>query len=274
VEHGGTRAQYARVVAAHYRAEYESVFGALPDEHRIPNRGGPHGDTVERQTWEALDPSSRDSVTRVFVNVVKAIAAYERRLQYGPSRFDRWADALVASGRSPDGIMNRDEVDGLRLFVGKAQCVNCHNGPLFTDQHFHNTGVAAREGLPDDIGRASGAPRARNDEFNCTSPWSDASPDACTALAFMVDEGDELRRAFKTPSLRNVAERAPYMHAGQVADLDDVVRHYDRAPKAPAGSSELRPLGLSARERAQLLAFLRSLSAPLAAPRHLLEPPR
>jgi cytochrome c peroxidase len=63
-----------------------------------------------------------------------------------------------------------------------------------------------------------------------------------------------------------VAERAPYMHAGQVATLDELLSHYDRAPKAPAGRSELKPLRLSARERAQIEAFLRTLSAPPAAP--------
>jgi cytochrome c peroxidase len=71
-------------------------------------------------------------------------------------------------------------------------------------------------------------------------------------------------RAYKTPSLRGVADRAPYMHAGQIATLAEVVAHYDRAPKAPAGHSELKPLRLSERERRQLEAFLRTLSAPPA----------
>ena len=90
----------------------------------------------------------------------------------------------------------------------------------------------------------------------------------------MVDEGAELDRAFKTPSLRNVRERAPYMHAGQYADLEAVLDHYDRAPVAPAGTSELRRLRLSARERQQLVAFLGALSAPLSTSAHLLEAPQ
>ena len=69
-------------------------------------------------------------------------------------------------------------------------------------------------------------------------------------------------RAYKTPSLRGVADRAPYMHAGQLATLAEVVAHYDRAPRAPAGHSELEPLRLSADERRQIEAFLRTLSAP------------
>jgi cytochrome c peroxidase len=75
-----------------------------------------------------------------------------------------------------------------------------------------------------------------------------------------------LERQFKAPSLRNVAERAPYMHAGQFDTLDAVLAHYNSAPAAPAGHSELEPLGLSELELDQLVAFLHTLSAPLAAP--------
>lgn len=66
--------------------------------------------------------------------------------------------------------------------------------------------------------------------------------------------------AFKTPSLRNVALRAPYMHAGQAASLTDVVRHYARAPSAAAGHSELKPIDLSEGEVRDLVAFLGTLS--------------
>jgi cytochrome c peroxidase len=97
------------------------------------------------------------------------------------------------------------------------------------------------------------------DEFNCRSRWSD-SRSACAELEFLVTGDHVLERAFKVPSLRNVAERAPYMHAGQFSTLADVIEHYNRAPKAPAGHSELEPLRLRAAERRQIEAFLRSLS--------------
>ena len=85
---------------------------------------------------------------------------------------------------------------------------------------------------------------------------------ADNAAAPAADLGTAGTRAFRTPSLRNVAGRAPYMHAGQFATLADVINHYNRAPAAPAGHSELAPLGLNAQERRQIEAFLRSLSAP------------
>lgn len=148
---------------------------------------------------------------------------------------------------------------GLRLFIGKANCVNCHNGPLFTNNEFHNTGVPARPGLPADRGRFAGTEAVLRDEFNCRSRWSD-SRSRCAELEFLVSGDPVLERAFKVPSLRNVAERAPYMHAGQFRTLEEVIGHYNRAPRAPAGRSELEPLRLNARERRQLEAFVRSLS--------------
>jgi cytochrome c peroxidase len=235
VEHGGTREQYARLIAEHYRADYEVIFGALPAF------------------------SSRDEVTEVFVNIGKAIAAYERTIEYRPSRFDRYVDALQDTGRAPQDVLSADEVAGLRLFIGTASCVNCHNGPLLTNNEFHNTGVPTRRGLPADNGRHAGADAVLRDEFNCRSRWSD-SRSKCAELEFLVTGDHVLERAFKVPSLRNVAERAPYMHAGQFGTLSDVVQHYNRAPKAPAGHSELEPLRLSAEERRQIEAFLRSLT--------------
>ena len=272
VEHGGSRAWYAHLVAAHYSAEYEAIFGRLPDLARVPRHAGPVDDPAARAAWERMTPADRDRVTSVFVNMGKAVAAYERRLAYGPSRFDRYAAALRETGRGPAGILSEDETAGLRLFAGKARCTSCHAGPLLSDFAFHNTGVPQAAGLPADAGRVTGAAQVKGDEFNCRSRWSDAR-ESCAELEFLADTGKALVRAYKTPSLRNVAQRAPYMHAGQFGTLEAVLDHYDRAPAAPEGTSELRPLQLTDTERRQLLAFLGALSAPLATPDSLLRSP-
>lgn len=250
VEHGGSRAQYARVIAENHRVSYERVFGPLPDLSR-----------------------DRDAVTRVFVNIGKAMAAYERRIQHAPSRFDRYVDALTASGRPPADVLSPDEVAGLRLFVGKANCTQCHNGPLLTNNEFHNTGVPANPSVPQDRGRSEGAKSVLADEFNCRSRWSDATAAQCSELEFLKADGHELERAFKVPSLRGVAERAPYMHAGQFATLAEVLDHYNQAPAAPGGHTELRALKLNARELRQLEAFLRALSGGIDAPPEFLRAP-
>jgi cytochrome c peroxidase len=240
VEHGGTREQYARVIAERYRAEYQEVFGAFPDLS-----------------------AGRDASTSVFVNVGKAIAAYERRIEFGPARFDRYVDAITSRQRT-EGILTDDEIAGLRLFIGKANCTQCHNGPLFTNNEFHNTGVPPRRELPIDGGRLTGATSVLSDEFNCRSRWSDAR-NSCAELDYLVTNDHALQRAYKVPSLRNVAERAPFMDAGQFETLGQVLDHYNRAPAAPRGHTELKPLGLQARELLQLEAFLRSLSGPIVA---------
>ena len=261
VEHGGTRVQYAHVVADAYARDYEQIFGLLPDLSEVPRSAGPVADRDAASAWTALSTAQRDDVTRVFVNIGKAIAAYERRIEFGPSRFDKYV-AAVATGQPEQSILTDDEVAGLRLFIGKANCTQCHSGPLLTSNEFHNTGVPPRPELAIDHGRLTGATAVLSDEFNCRSQWSDERQH-CSELEFIVTGEHTLDRAYKVPSLRNVAERAPYMDAGQFATLADVLDHYNRAPAAANGHTELRPLRLKSVELRQLEAFLRSLSGPV-----------
>lgn len=267
VEHNGTRMQFVHLIDQHYRAEYEAIFGTLPDfsdRARFPDVAGPVVDGTARAAWEAMTPDDRDAVTRVFANMGKAIAAYERLILPGPSRFDHYVQALLENDRrGMQTALNNDEVAGLRLFIGQAQCIQCHNGPLFTNNDFHNTGVPTASGLPADNGRASGVQKLLVDEFNCLSPYSDASDNDCAELRFVTAEGEHLVAAFKPSTLRNIAETAPYMHAGQFATLAQVIMHYNHAAPGPLGHTELEPLHLNRFQRAQLEAFLRALSGPL-----------
>jgi len=117
------------------------------------------------------------------------------------------------------------------VFRGKGNCTSCHVGPNFTDERFHNTGIAWRDGSLQDEGRS--------------------------AVTGKLDD----RGAFKTPTLREIARTAPYMHDGSLVSLEDVVEYYDRGGNAnPALDSELRPLKLTASEKRSLVAFLRALS--------------
>jgi cytochrome c peroxidase len=265
VEHGGSRAQYAHVIAEFYARDYEHVFGALPDLRQVPRSAGPVPDREAASAWDALSTAQRDDVTRVFVNIGKAIAAYERRLVFGESRFDQYV-AAATTGQSVRSILTDDEIEGLRLFIGKANCTQCHSGPLLTSNEFHNTGVPPRPELASDHGRLTGATAVLGDEFNCRSEWSD-SRERCSELEFIVTGEHTLDGAYKVPSLRNVAERAPYMEAGQFATLAEVLQHYNRAPAAVTGHSDLRPLRLTAVELRQLEAFLRTLSGPVVSER-------
>jgi cytochrome c peroxidase len=275
VEHGGNRTLFAHLIARYYREEYEALFGPLPDLARLPPNAGPVPDAEARSAWERLAESDRQAVTHIYANMGKAIAAYERLLLPGPARFDAYVEAALKNDRSAmQATLSQDEAAGLRLFISKAECIQCHNGPLFTDNHFHNTGIPVAAGLPEDTGRALGAKQVLADEFNCLSPYSDAGPDDCAELRYMVSEGEDLLRQFKPPSLRNVAGRPPYMHAGQFATLEEVLAHYNRAPAAPAGHTEIKPLDLTEAELRQIIAFLHALNSPVkTAPEWLRAPP-
>lgn len=125
--------------------------------------------------------------------------------------------------------MNDSAKRGFSLFVGKARCATCHSGWNFTDDSFHDIGLNS-----EDKGRFEHLPLPR------------------------------MRHAFKTPGLRNIVERAPYMHDGSLPDLSAVVDHYnDGFIRRPSLSEEMRPLQLSPGERKDLVAFLQSLSAPV-----------
>jgi cytochrome c peroxidase len=154
-------------------------------------------------------------------NLVKALAAFERTLVSPETRFDQWVNG-------DDGALEPDELAGFSLFVGRAGCVSCHQGWRFTDEAFHDIGLPG-----DDAGRGP------------------------------VLGIDAARHAFKTPSLRERVWTAPYMHDGSLATFEDVVDHYaDRIMKRPTLSADLpQGIALGARERAQLVAFLNTLSS-------------
>jgi cytochrome c peroxidase len=274
VEHGGNRTLYAHLIAENYVEEYTALFGSLPDLSNLPQNGGPVADTQAAANWEAMSPTDQEAVTRIYVNMGKSIAAYERHLIPGASRFDKYVEAVLKDDyKSANQVLNPDEISGLKLFIGEAHCTNCHNGPLFTNNDFHNTGIPAAKDLPEDVGRSKGAGQALSDEFNCLSSYSDAQSDQCYELNFLVAQGDKLVRQYKPPSLRNVADRGPFMHAGQFATLEEVLHHYNAAPQALAGHSELEPLNLSEEQLAQIIAFLKTLSGPVNADASWLQSP-
>lgn len=226
LEHGSSRAQVVEIVVENYADEYEAVFGVSPRS-------------------EALD--------RAFANVGKAIAAFERTIMPERPPFDGYADA-IGRGEASDLLTDR-QVAGLGLFMGKAKCLDCHNGPLFTDNDFHNIGIPG----PADRGRIDATAKVQSDPFNCLGSFSDADPNQCLELAFMKAGGAELAGSFKTPSLRGAVGRGPFMHAGQFATIAEVVAHYNSAPDAVVGHSELTRIALTPEELTALADFLTTL---------------
>ena len=196
-----------------------------------------------------MSQRQRDEVDGVFANLGKALAAFERIDRAGGDAVRSLCRSARSRATTGDATarLSDEEIAGLKLFIGKAHCSTCHNGPRLTDGAFHNTGVPPVAGLPADQGRATAVAEVEADPFNCLGKFRDGDASACAELRFMVRDGPVLMRAYKTPSLRGAATRPPYMHAGQIASLEAVVDHYAAAPPAIEGISELHPVTLSPR---------------------------
>jgi len=240
-EHGSDRAKVVELVtqSPEYRDDYEILFGAF-------------------------DPAEDDAIDTAFANVGKAIAAFERLLMPSPSRFDHYVAALLDGNEDEQAeVLTTDEILGLQLFIGEAGCTQCHNGPLLTNNEFHNTGVISFPGEVPDKGRVAGVREVLADPFNCAGNYNDRAEADCTELEY-ARTGAELIGAFRTPSLRNLENTEPYMHKGQFRTIAETLRHYNEAPLSMIGHNEAKPLGLSSRELQQIEAFLGTLAAPLS----------
>ena len=263
-EHAGNRAQFVHLLATHYRIEYETIFDGLPDSVKLdslPDHAGPHGPAEIKTNWNEMSEQDRTMVNHAFANIGKSIAAYLRTLIPQASRFDQYVDSLIKGEWSESNkIMTEDEQSGLEIFIGDGNCTHCHNGPLLTNNEFHNIGLPSDFTAEVDSGRIDGVKKAQQNIFNCMGKYSDATLKDCDELNFVKAEGLELVGAFKTPSLRNVAETGPYMHTGQFESLSDVLNHYRLAPFTFNGKTELLPLNLTDSQITQLEDFLKTLT--------------
>lgn len=260
-EFNGTRNDAVRTVfeTPYLRRDYDAVFGTLPpmsDTTRFPVGGKPG-----TAAWKSMTESDRHAVTTAFVNLGKSIAAYERTIPIGTSRFDRWVAAL---GSGDGSLLTDQEQRGLHLFMGDAGCRNCHSGPLFTDRAFHNIGLPEADGsFPADPGRSAGLQKARAHEFRLSGRWSDDPDGPQARRADQAKAGPEHWGAFRTPTLRNLAATGPYMHDGRFASLSDVLAFYntleDQVRLDHHQEQVLKPLDLSKEDLAALEAFLGTL---------------
>ena len=267
-EHGSDRLSLVRFITSEptYRQMYEALFGPAPDlsdTARFPDAAAPGLDDARANAWSGMDDNDRLIVNTAFVNIGKAIAAYERTIVHEPTRFDAYVEAVLDDDEvAQSELFAKDEVLGLQLYIDKARCMECHNGPLFTNHEFHNTGIIAAPGELPDRGRIDGVREVLSQEFNCLSEYSDAPNRECAELEF-VRTGAELLGATRTPSLRNVTRTSPYMHKGQLQTLRAVLEHYNEAPAAMIGHNEAEPLGLTGPELKRLEAFLGTLATRL-----------
>ncbi len=241
--HGGELGRWAPswVNAAYYTSQFWDGRAASLEEQTgaLPGHMGPISAPVEmagdveavvrrltaipayRRAFEAA--FGEEGVTRE--NIAKAIAAFERTLVATESPFQRYVRGEA------DAISNAAK-RGFELFRGKALCTACHTPPLLTDNAFHNIGVPQVGPLAEDLGR-----------YEVTGKESD-------------------KRAFKTPSLYNSASFLYFMHDGAFSSMAEVIDHYDKGgnPDDPLQDLLMRPLKLTEAEKADLIAFLETLT--------------
>jgi cytochrome c peroxidase len=279
VEMNSSRLYVAQQLFALYKSDYEDVFGPMPtldDALRFPPilatltgcqpltvdtpvtcNGTEHGLPGDGAEFDALAANDQDAVTEVVVNMGKALGAYERLLDCGPSRFDAWmagqSDALSAS-----------EQRGAQLFVGRGKCASCHSGPYLSDQKFHNVGLQPTRVAvvfidQGDKGAFTGLSTANADPLNSRGSFSDGDDGRLpkTVPASMTG-------AFRTPILRCSSRRPSFMHTGQLSSLSSVVSFFARGGDhfGFEGSTEISALDLNGQDQNDLVAFLAALDGP------------
>lgn len=221
------------------KGDYETLFGAL----------------------EYDDPQL------VLVNVGKSLAAYLETLETGRTAFDEFRDALELGDLEVAAAYPAAAQRGLSLFVGRGGCNLCHSGPLFSNGEFHDAGVPyfVEPGRVDS-GRHGGIQALRASPYTLDGAFSDdPGKTGAWAVQNVVTQHSNFG-TFRVPSLRSVAETAPYMHNGSLSSLEKVAEHYsniDLERLHADGEALLKPLDLNDEQINDLVQFLKSLSAPL-----------
>jgi cytochrome c peroxidase len=297
LEGNSSRLFFAQEIARRYASQYQAVFGTDPTvvlgagypQPAVANTGcqmplttsttpteectnlttganGTRSGVPGTPDYDALSGVQQQAVTTIAINAGKAIAAYERLLSCGASRFD----AFIHGDKT---ALSAAEQRGAALFVGKAKCADCHTGPFFSDQKFHNVGlfpglVSAAFTRKNDRGAEKGLAQVLADPLNVRGEFSDGDDGRLPSSV-----APEMLGAFRTPMLRCSSQRPSFMHTGQLRTLEEVITYFnDGGHKQPGvtpaaiigflGETEIAPLGLDAQERADLAAFVRSLDGP------------
>lgn len=261
------RCKFAHFVWQYHRDEYNAVFTETPlpaeldpshpNKSRFPALCRPKANAMAPDgAWEMMPAEDKKAVMQILANQGKAMVAWENKLISKNAPFDKYV-------AGDEAALSDAAVRGLRLFVGKAACVDCHNTPLFSDSLNHNLGVP-QEGLnvpKEDLGHFTDVGVWLAHPFNSGSAFND-EPSINRVAGAMQKEEDKGK--FRTPSLRGIALSFPYMHTGNFDTLSDVLWFYNEGGGASSYSGKksdrLRPLFLTDDELSDLVEFLESLT--------------
>jgi cytochrome c peroxidase len=268
-EHDFSRSEIAKLIAVddYYKKTYTELFGEIPDfsdYNRFPDPAMPSKDNLEaNRNWQSMSPQDRMEVNKVFANVGKALAAFQMTLISQKNNFDVFVEGIKENNEKKKQALSLKAKRGLKVFLGKGQCIECHHGPAFTDSKFHNTLLPKIDvELGFNAGRHGGIQDLKNSIFNAAGPFSDA-PKSTTAkrLSNLKAQKNDID-GFKTPGLRNVYYTHPFMHTGQFRDLKEVIEFYSEMKGAQKSDHpKIEPRHFSQNEKSDLLEFLKSLSS-------------
>lgn len=255
---GTNRSDIVKFIYSKYKDEYNAIFSpplddTLLDEVRFPKGATPLN---PMSAWTMMAEGDRDIINRAYANFGKAIQAYERKLIVGESPFDRFV-------AGDEAAISDSAKRGLKLFIGKAACSECHSGPTFSDELFHVTGVPQiGDHVPEaDDGRFGAIDVYLGWDFNTAGKYND---DPSINRTTGVTKDAKLTGAFRSKGLRNIAMTGPYMHTGHMTTLTEVVEFYNEggATTGFAGTKDtlMKPLNLSSSEVADIVAFLEALT--------------
>ncbi|AVT81426.1 hypothetical protein RPYSC3_25650 [Rhodopseudomonas palustris] len=264
--------QALEALSAELGAEPNGIAAAIEQDADLSAQYAALRQTGELPVYDCLRNRDECESDTIAGHVAFAIAQFVRSIRSGCTLFDN----LMAA--RPPFDTEQPALRGALVFAGKANCIICHNGPGLTDGEFHNIGVPnAAETTKPDLGRLTGLPLLKNAVSNDNQLWLLTSTQRAEIkeLVPLLKEADGLWGQFKTPSLRGVARRPPYMHNGYFDTLKQVIDFYDSGGLIVGPSkweplrdhhseSILLPLNLTEQEKADLLAFLESLDPPLA----------
>ncbi|WP_299930463.1 cytochrome c peroxidase [uncultured Pelagimonas sp.] len=215
--------------------------------------------------YEALfGPLDLQTPQMVLVNTAKTLAAYQETLVTPKTAFDIFRDALERGDLKTAGTYPHSAQRGLQLFLTRGNCSFCHSGPRFSNNEFHDAGVAYFiDETTVDGGRYEGLRFLLSSPYTLAGDWSDDDAKSGAWAVRNVRQTHADFGAFRTPSLRGAAHTAPYMHDGSLPDFDAVVRHYNEINMERMhtdGEAVLAPLDLTEAEVSDLTGFLETLS--------------
>jgi len=256
------------------KQSYEEIFGEMPQSLKkadLTVAAKPYPkqpNHSEHQAWLKLSEEEKSDVNQVFSNLGKTLASFEETLLAQHTAFDKFAQQLKNNHLhkgSGTAAISPLAAQGLKLFMGKAACINCHFGENFSDSEFHHSFLEKID-LKHDLGRYTAIKPLLNHEFNANSAFNDVDENdrAYRNKLDYLYQNIEFRGQFKTPSLRNIALTYPYMHTGEFADLAEVIDYYntisDRMDETDHQEVLLKSLFLSEQEKKALVAFLNTLT--------------